>query len=72
MADDPNEESWLYGSNPEPPEEQDNKDASEVQNDETANEDDKPDADKEAENAVSWRVVNRIVIVYVLIIFLYL
>lgn len=53
MADDPNEESWLYGSNPEPPEEQDNKDALEVQNDETANEDNKPDADKEAENAVS-------------------
>lgn len=53
MADDPNEDSWLYGSNPEPPEEQDSKDAMELQNDNAADEDEKPELAKEPENAVS-------------------
>ncbi|KAG4065076.1 hypothetical protein HA402_007473 [Bradysia odoriphaga] len=51
MADDPNEESWLYGSNPEPPEEQDSKNALAVQNDDAVDEDEKPELVKESENA---------------------
>lgn len=53
MADDPNEDSWLYGSNPEPPEDEDNKDVSTPRNDNAVDEDDKAVVVKESENAVS-------------------
>lgn len=55
MADDPNEDSWLYGSNPEPPEDEDSKDALTTRNDNAVDEDDKPVVVKESENAVSRR-----------------
>lgn len=53
MADDPNEDSWLYGSNPEPPEDDENKELSAAQKDNAVNEDDRPVVAKESENAVS-------------------
>lgn len=55
MADDPNEDSWLYGSNPEPPEDEDSKDVLTARNDNALDEDDKPVVGKESENAVSRR-----------------
>lgn len=51
MADDPNEDSWLYGSNPEPPEDEENKELSAAENDNV--DEDKPEVVKESENAVS-------------------
>lgn len=58
MADDPNEDSWLYGSNPEPPEDEENNDASTADNDNAAEEDDKTLVVKEPENAVSqWELL---------------
>lgn len=50
MADDPNEDSWLYGgSNPEPPEDEDTKD--DILSTENAEVDEKL-LDNEPENAV--------------------
>lgn len=57
MADDPNEDSWLYGSNPEPPEDEDQKDESTTPDDQAADEDDKTVVVKSTENAVSRRGV---------------
>lgn len=51
MADDPNEDSWLYGSNPEPPENEDDKDET-TANDNAVDEDAKPVVDEETENTV--------------------
>lgn len=53
MADDPNEDSWLYGSNPEPPEDEENNETSTADNDNAAEEDDKTLVVKESKNAVS-------------------
>lgn len=50
MADDPNEDTWLYGSNPEPPEDEANKDTSIAENVVTQNDDGPVE---ESTNAVS-------------------
>lgn len=53
MADDPNEDSWLYGSsNPEPPEDENQNDTAnlENENENAAEEKYSPAVDKESEN----------------------
>lgn len=52
MADDPEDDTWLYGSNPEAPEDDDHKDVSTVQNDNPIEAKDKSVV-KETEKTVS-------------------